>query len=75
MNERIRALLSQCTHESIDGHFATPYVDQEKFAGLIVQECTRIIATQALESLNIDLVEYNALVGASSQIKKHFGVK
>lgn len=42
MNQRIRELLAQCTQESIDGPFASPYVDQEKFAELIIQECADV---------------------------------
>jgi hypothetical protein len=79
MNERIQALLSQCTQESIDGPFATPYVDQVKFTKLLVKECTRIIASQALESqtagANSDWTEFNALSRVAGQIKKHFGVE
>jgi len=62
MNERIRALLSQCTQESIDGPFSTPYVDQEKFAKLIVKECANIAAEQSA-------------IKPEYRIRRHFGVE
>ena len=39
MNERIKELLLKCQTESIDGHMHTRYVDQDKFAELIIAEC------------------------------------
>ena len=39
MRERIKSLLVQCTQESIDGQFATPYVDQEKFVKALLLDC------------------------------------
>jgi hypothetical protein len=50
-----------------------------KFAELIVQDCTRIIANQAWESrtsgANGDWTEFNSLSRVAGQIKQHFGVK
>lgn len=49
---------------------------KEKFAELIVKECTSICAKQAWESrTNDDWTEYNALSRVAGQIKKHFGVE
>jgi hypothetical protein len=54
-------------------------MDAEKFAELIVRECTHIIANQAWESrtagANGDWTEYNTLSRVAGQIKEHFGVK
>ena len=58
MNERIRELLAQCTQESIDGPFATPYVDQEKFAELIVRQCLKFV------DVSRDKYETKALIKA-----------
>ncbi len=65
MNKRIRELLAQCTQESIDGLFANPYVDQEKFAELLVRECIQIVNVNG-SNLECEIV---------SDIKKHFGVE
>ena len=43
MNETIRKLLAQCKEESIDGPGYPDWVDQEKFAELIVFECTKAV--------------------------------
>ena len=39
MNERIKEILVQCQHESIDGPEYPRWTDLEKFAELIVKEC------------------------------------
>lgn len=72
MNERLKALLVQCTQESIDGQFANPYVDQEKFAELIVKECADI----ALKSGNIANKNISAKIESERiyhKIMDHFG--
>lgn len=72
MNERLKALLVQCTQESIDGQFANPYVDQEKFAELIIKECADI----ALKSGNIANKNISAKVESERiyhKIMDHFG--
>ncbi len=65
MNKRIRELLAQCTQESIDGPFANPYVDQEKFAELIVRECCEV----AHCNFHVDGVTLGSIM------KEHFGVE
>lgn len=72
MNERLKALLVQCTQESIDGQFANPYVDQEKFAELIIKECADI----ALKSGNIANKNISAKIESERiyhKIMDHFG--
>ena len=69
MNKRIRELLAQCTQESIDGPFASPYVDQEKFAELIVQECAYI---NFYKRTDISLKDAYRV---SKVILEHFGVE
>jgi hypothetical protein len=80
MNERIKELAEQCTSWSEGSTWTSREVfDKEKFAELIVQECTRIIANQAWESrtagANGDWTEYNTLSRVAGQIKEHFGVE
>lgn len=64
MNERIGQLLSQCTQESIDGLYATPYVDQQKFAELIIKECIKIahimsdVSTETAMAIENQIKEY-----------------
>jgi hypothetical protein len=85
MNERIKALALQA---GVTGYFAAgteyatpiPLSDEvQKFAELIVQDCTRIIANQAWESrtagANGDWTEFNSLSRVAGQIKQHFGVE
>lgn len=43
MNERIRELFLKCQTESIDGPMYPRYVDQDKFAELIIAECADTI--------------------------------
>lgn len=67
MNERIKELAEQASHQSPDGYPVTiPYskVFAKKFAELIVKECVSIAD------------EYDG-VGSTivSRIKKHFGVE
>lgn len=69
MNERLKALLVQCTQESIDGQFANPYVDQEKFAELIVRECAYI---NFYKRTDISLKDAYRV---SQVILEHFGVE
>jgi hypothetical protein len=89
MNERIRELAEQAGMVKILEEHAseygagtfenTPYPELEKFAELIVRECTHIIANQAWESrtagANGDWTEYNTLSRVAGQIKEHFGVE
>jgi hypothetical protein len=81
MNERIKQLAEQCRIEEYNqfGDLIEFGFDEEKFAELIVRECTRIIANQAWESrttgANGDWTEYNTLSRVAGQIKEHFGVE
>jgi hypothetical protein len=76
MNERILELAFEA-NKDLDGN--VPIGFAEKFAELIVRECTHIIANQAWESrtagANGDWTEYNTLSRVAGQIKEHFGVK
>ena len=85
MNERILELAKQAGHRyypsSNSGPLRVEYLtpELEKFAELIVQDCTRIIANQAWESrtdgANGDWTEYDSLSRVAGQIKQHFGVQ
>ena len=73
MNERIEKLIEQCTVQNFSdctGGFET--FDKEKFAELIVRECTKLIE----ESIEDD--EYwSRVTGAESimAIEEHFGIE
>jgi hypothetical protein len=67
MNERIKELLAQCAQESIDGSFANRYVNQEKFAELIVQECADFVSNDRQND------DYGVFI--ANRIKQHFGVE
>ncbi len=86
MNKQIKELLSQCKQESIDGPFATPYVDQEKFALLIVRECMQQVEEQYLPMMenqddkgpNRDTYWDSYVqcgVDSNVAIKQHFGIE
>jgi hypothetical protein len=78
MNERIKLLADRAWIDN-DQLDACGYTDLQKFAELIVRECTHIIANQAWESrtagANGDWTEYNTLSRVAGQIKEHFGVE
>ena len=69
MNERIQALIEQCTYhyESSDGSGEYEIFDKEKFAELIVRECG-----VALSPMLRDMVSRGQ---AYNLIKEHFGVE
>lgn len=73
MNERIEKLIEQCTVQNFSdctGGFET--FDKEKFAQLIVRECTKLIE-QSIE----DDEYWSRTTGAESimAIEEHFGVE
>ena len=70
MNERIQELLAQCTQESIDGLFANPYVDQEKFAELLVRECAMFVVTELEGKVGSLIADTTA-----NRLEEHFGVE
>lgn len=75
MNQRIKQFADQCRGDPMTSAFE-PRFDKEKFAELIVRECTSICAKQAWESrTNNNWTEYNALSRVAGQIKQHFGVE
>ena len=76
MNERIKELAEKARikdHWSIDeGRYLTNYLDEEKFAELIVRECADTV-TDRCEMRNesdVKRAEYYA-----KRIKEHFGVE
>ena len=60
MNERIKELAEQCHHL-----YSEHNIDLEKFAELIVRECSSIAAKNQAEDMNRDI---------SDIIKEHVGV-
>ena len=81
MNERIKELAKQ-SEDYADNQgffvtidFASDYQDclMEKFAELIVQECSDMMITN--QSIDKDPNWNRALRETSKKIKKHFGVK
>lgn len=84
MNERIRELAEQATSivEMVGPQgYTSSYAnfDREKFAELIVRECMKVVSDGRFSNTecegNSHRVSYNnGRYGASSDIKKHFGV-
>jgi hypothetical protein len=73
MNERIEKLIEQCTVQEFSdctGGFET--FDKDKFAQLIIRECTKLIE-QSIE----DDEYWSRTTGAESimAIEEHFGVE
>jgi hypothetical protein len=71
MNERIKELAEQASHQSPDGYPVTiPYskVFAKKFAELIVKDCARV-ADRWVED------EDNGHNLVSERLRQHFGVK
>lgn len=79
MNERIKQLLAECTQQSIDGPYDNPYVDQEKFAEIIVQDCCDILQSLSTEYVAAGKIQgidngnqQRAIAIAEARIKAHF---
>ena len=88
MNERLQLLAEQARikdHWSIDeARYLTNYLDEKKFAQLIVRECINVSEEHAfwLEAQPFDpeIEQYedgivNGIYKATAAIKKHFGVE
>ena len=80
MNERIKQLAEQASHQSPDGYPVTiPYSKDfaEKFAELIVRECAKVILDKAADYP--DTAEWhdwtNGMDQAQADIVVHFGVE
>lgn len=75
MNERIRELAEQASHQSPDGYPVTiPYSKDfvKKFAELIVKECMQVCADRGAHHDGL----YSAWADdCSKRIGKHFGVE
>ena len=75
MNERIKELAEQASHQSPDGYPVTiPYSKDfaEKFAELIVRECVQVCADRGAHHDGL----YSAWADdCSKRIGKHFGVE
>lgn len=76
MNERIKKLAEQARikdHWSIDeARYLTNYLDEKKFAELIVRECVQVCADRGTHHDGL----YSAWADdCSKRIGKHFGVE
>ena len=82
MNERIKELAAQARikdHWSIDeGRYLTNYLDEKKFAEMIVEECYETIKKD-MELAHIQLIPIDFGIYANGRlrriIKEHFGVE
>ena len=77
MNERIKQLAEQASHQSPDGYPVTiPYSKDfaKKFAELIVQECILTIQ-MGITRDGRDTEKYLRSMKHIKQIKEHFGVE
>jgi hypothetical protein len=67
MNERIRELAESCTVDFVDGRgVSLSEIDVEKFAELLIRECSHIAKVNQLQSMNWDIGEI---------LLEHFGVE
>lgn len=86
MNQRIREILVQCTQPSIEGEGV--WVDQEKFAELIVQEHIKILQQEWYDlnneprpenetprSIAMRVGRKGGIIALIGKIKKHFGIE
>ena len=75
MNERIRDLAEQAGATTVlfdrEGHYHIVKPELQKFAELIVRECTSLF-DGSKETKTAGLITHNQVV---SQIKEHFGVE
>ena len=74
MNERIREIAEQASHQSPDGYPVTiPYSKDfaEKFAELIVRECVKVAGPE--DSYTDEW--FRAKADSVNKIKQHFGVE
>ena len=69
MNERIKELAEQAETKEVGYYF----FDREKFAELIVKECSGILRTEA--NSNWEGREERLLNAMADWIEKHFGVE
>ena len=83
MNERIKELAGQATvkgHWSVDeGRYLINYVNQEKFAELIIRECELVVADQLTRDGDAndewDRGYISGMWAATRYMKEHFGVE
>ena len=86
MNERIQELKDQCwvekrwTVRQDNGMWIEKHIDQEKFAELIVRECSELIdnkvtITAAQTYDEVFVARYDTKELCAKQIKEHFGVE
>jgi hypothetical protein len=79
MNERLQQLASKARikdHWSIDeGRYLTNYLDEQKFAELIVRECADIAYKTSWDDLVHGYGQAVIPLHLHNTIKQHFGVK
>jgi hypothetical protein len=74
MNERIEELWDKAAEDTMDNSWQSQTKFMERFAELIVRECTGICESMQLLGPYKDVQE-STLKDAAIQIKEHFGVK
>ena len=73
MNERIRELAKQATECYSNGQERT--FDKEKFALLIVKECSKVIVNGGYRNPALDEKHPLTPLEIATMIKEHFGVE
>ena len=68
MNERIAVLAAKASDTK------TGWLDRQKFAELIIQECATIARNHTLTKSGVS-TDYTGIVYVENAIKDHFGVK
>ena len=80
MNERIKQLLGQAYDEAVPETWTRLSSEQlervyEKFAELIVKECSVVARAHTLDKYHGLMNEYTGIVYVEEAIKNHFGMK
>ena len=73
MNKRILELKDQCYIPIADRYSDTEY-DMDKFAELIIDECSQVCLSRAAQNYNFHLIADEAIF-CSIRIKQHFGIE
>ena len=72
MNERIKILLEQSRTKDYwsEGYYLVDFVNQEKFAKLIVKECMKEVRDESQHAYNYKFADV-----VTERVFKHFGVE
>ena len=77
MNEKIKALYEQAMEQCVSNNMAWEELNPQKFAELIIKECTTICKDTAEKHYNPVLYRHESIAAFTChrKIKEHFGVE